>query len=69
MSQRERKNMMDKPARNIVMAALGFGVMLGALFLLLFFLSGAWIFSLVMSSCVTGVLAAGAWLTSRRIKL
>jgi hypothetical protein len=69
MSQRERKNMMDNPAKNIVMAALGFGVMLCALFLLLFFLSGAWIFSLVMSCGVTGVFAAGAWLTSRRIKL
>jgi hypothetical protein len=30
---------------------------------------GDWIFSLVMSSGVTGIFAAGAWLSSRKIKL
>jgi hypothetical protein len=65
---KRKENM--KNNKNSVFTVIGFAVLLCTLFLLLFSLSsGDWIFSLGMSAGVTGIFIAGAWLTSRKIKL
>jgi hypothetical protein len=62
---------MDGKLRNKIAASVfGSAIAYCAAFLVVLYLSaGNWSFSLVMSFCITGVIVAGAFLSSKKMKL